>query len=75
MNGKWRKVYSTSYIERHRTGWWGVWDALKAAWKREDRLVVKQPVTLSLWVKVEPEREVQARITQTQLNWDEKEAH
>lgn len=50
---KWKHVASTTLINRHRSGWLGVWDALVAAVKGDERISVRRPMTLEMWVGTE----------------------
>lgn len=47
---KWQKIVETRHVNVHRTGWFGVLDALKAAITGDKRLVVNVPITLSLYI-------------------------
>ena len=46
----WNKLSETVYADCHRTGWSGVYDALKAVITGNRRLVVTKPVTFSVYV-------------------------
>jgi hypothetical protein len=45
------ELFSMNLTHVHRTGWLGVWDALKAAITRDGRWVVSKPVQISFWVQ------------------------
>lgn len=47
---EWQKLIETRHVNVHRTGWLGVFDALKAAITGDSRLVVNVPITLSLYI-------------------------
>lgn len=47
---QWQKLIETRHVNVHRTGWIGVYDALKAAITGDKRLVVNVPMTLSLYI-------------------------
>lgn len=49
----WQHLATLRLVHQHRTGWWGVWDALKAAVTGDARTVVKEPYTLEMWANVE----------------------
>lgn len=49
---KWKQIATYNYIDVHRTGWLGVWDALKAALTGNNRLSVPQKRTTEMWVQV-----------------------
>lgn len=46
----WKQIIETKYVECHRPGWKGVWDALVSAITGNKRLSVLKPVTFSAWV-------------------------
>lgn len=55
----WKHNVMTQTIMANRSGWKGVWDALKAAVTGNDRLTVPTPVTVSFWVKTDnPDAEI-----------------
>jgi hypothetical protein len=57
------KRYSiTNEIQAYRTGWRGVWDAVKAALTRHPRLTVSTPVTFSCFA----DKEVRLQIVQVE---------
>ena len=47
----WEKQSISYTIKAHRTGWAGVWDAVKAAITGDHRPTIRQDLTLSLWIK------------------------
>lgn len=49
----WTKLSETVYADCHRTGWTGVYDALKAVITGNSRLVVTKPITFSVYVNYE----------------------
>lgn len=52
MNG-WKHNVMTQTIMANRSGWKGVWDAVKAAVTGNDRFTVPTPITVSFWVKTD----------------------
>lgn len=51
----WHHVAATGLINQHRKGWRGVWDAIVAALKGDDRISVPQPLTVEVWLEL-PEK-------------------
>ena len=51
MMNEWKHVAFTYTVPEVRTGWIGVWDALKAAWQGEKRPQTTQAYTVEFWVK------------------------
>ena len=46
----WTKLSETVYANCHRSGWMGVYDALKAVITGNNRLITTRPVTFSVYV-------------------------
>lgn len=51
MNNEWKQFFKTEFIECHRSGWFGVYDAIKSAITGKDRIIVVKPVEISFWYK------------------------
>lgn len=47
------RVEVSTKIDACRKGWRGVWDAIVAAWNKDNRPCVQESVTFSLYVKTE----------------------
>lgn len=50
---EWKRIIKTEIIQTHRTGWLGVWDAIKSAITKDDRLQVPRTITISFFAKSE----------------------
>lgn len=48
---EWRRIGLTKMMPCHRTGWLGVYDALRSAITGEPRLVVTKAITVSMLIK------------------------
>jgi len=55
---EWKKLSECKLIPSYRTGWIGVFDALKSAITREPRITFDQNYTFSVWVKSECEAKI-----------------
>lgn len=53
MTQKWKHLKITQKATFFRTGWWGVWDALKAAITRDKRVVAVDDIHFSFWARGE----------------------
>jgi hypothetical protein len=51
LGGGWFRISQETVIQVHRTGWRGVWDAVKAAVTGRPRLTVPQKVVCSMLAK------------------------
>jgi hypothetical protein len=60
---EWRRVEITQTIPAHRKSWWGVWDAIVAAVKKQNRLTVPVDVTFSVLSK----SDVELKVTHAQV--------
>ena len=47
----WQRPYASWRILAYRDGWKGAWDAIKAAWKKDQRLQVERDLTFSFYAK------------------------
>lgn len=55
---EWQRIYETKYVECHRAGWIGVFDALKSAITGNHRLVVVKPLSFGIWIKADIDTEI-----------------
>lgn len=47
---EWKCIGTTQIVYQHRSGWQGVWDAIKAAITGDERIVVPKKTTLTIWI-------------------------
>lgn len=57
-NNGWKQVCKTTIASHYRTGWNGVYDAVKSAITKQPRSTIAKSVTFGVWVKSEHEVDV-----------------
>lgn len=63
----WRHISTFNYVHAHRTGWRGVWDAIKAAITGDPRLSMPQQRTTEMWIQLVQDEQLVACGTQNGL--------
>lgn len=51
LSNGWKRVSASNIIPVCRCGWFGVWDAIKAAITGDKRSMVEKGFTLTIWIK------------------------
>lgn len=54
---EWQRLAQVRHVDAYRTGWFGVYDALKSAITRNPRITVPKIIQFSVWVKSDSDAE------------------
>ncbi len=59
----WKRPYMTFRMPAFRSGWVGAWDAIKAAWTKDNRIQVTEDIEFSVYVKEDSLAQIEVKWT------------